>query len=292
MITTNLTGNIGNHMWYYSICRIVAEKLGYQWGINPSPTHDYYNGMNQMYFMNVDFGEKVSIIGKDSNGLNTYQGVVHSYSDIHKHHSYNGDNCLINMYDPNVFNVQDNTLVHLISQSEDYLIERRNDILNWFLIKDEFKEKYLEKINSLDLLLDDNLCVINFRGGEYRYVSNLILSKKYWDDSISYMRSINPSMNFIIISDDVEYAKQYLPGIRCYHSDIGFDFFMVNNAKYLILANSSFSWWAGWLNQKSKLTIAPKYWSKHNISNGYWSLGDSYASVFKYMDREGNLCEY
>ena len=29
MITTNLTGNFGNHMWQYSVCRSVAEKLGF-----------------------------------------------------------------------------------------------------------------------------------------------------------------------------------------------------------------------------------------------------------------------
>jgi hypothetical protein len=42
MITTNLTGNLGNHMWQYTVCRTVAQKLEYQWGINPSPTHDYH----------------------------------------------------------------------------------------------------------------------------------------------------------------------------------------------------------------------------------------------------------
>jgi hypothetical protein len=41
MITTNLTGNLGNHMWQYAVCRTIAEKLGYEWGINPSPSHDY-----------------------------------------------------------------------------------------------------------------------------------------------------------------------------------------------------------------------------------------------------------
>ena len=25
MITTNLTGNLGNHMWQYAVCRTIAE---------------------------------------------------------------------------------------------------------------------------------------------------------------------------------------------------------------------------------------------------------------------------
>jgi hypothetical protein len=26
MITTNLTGTLGNHMWQYAVCRTIAEK--------------------------------------------------------------------------------------------------------------------------------------------------------------------------------------------------------------------------------------------------------------------------
>ena len=38
MLTSTMTGNLGNHMWNYVLCRIVAEKLGYDWGVNPVPT--------------------------------------------------------------------------------------------------------------------------------------------------------------------------------------------------------------------------------------------------------------
>ena len=56
MITTNLTGNLGNHMWQYAVCRAVAEKLGYEWGINPSQSQEY----NTSYFKN---NVKNNIIG-------------------------------------------------------------------------------------------------------------------------------------------------------------------------------------------------------------------------------------
>ena len=61
MITTNLTGNLGNHMWQYAVCRSVAEKLGYDWGINSTPSHDYHNGANQMYFLDVDKNRDLAI---------------------------------------------------------------------------------------------------------------------------------------------------------------------------------------------------------------------------------------
>lgn len=292
MITTCLTGNLGNHMWYYTICRLVAEKLEYEWGISPKTMYDYFHGMNQMYFMDVDFGKEVNMIGRDEDGLGMFEEIINRYSDKNKQHTYNGDSCLINMYDPNVFNISDNTMVHMVSQSEDYLIDRREDILNWFRIKDECESSYKIELEQLGIILDDNTCVINFRGGEFNSVPNLIPSQNYWINSINHMKGINPNMKFIIISDDPQCANHFIPDIKCYHIDIGFDFYVVNRARYLILPNSTFSWWSAWLNQYSKLTIAPKYWGRYNVSNGYWSLGDSYTRRFVYMNREGKIDDY
>lgn len=288
MIVSTLTGNFGNHMWNYSICRVVAEKLGYEWGVNPVATHDYHNGMSQMYFMNIDYGKPVTINGKNSRGLNTYEGIPNEYYDTQK--IYNG--CCINMYDPNVFNVEDNTMIHLISQSEDYLIDRRDDVLSWFTIKDEYMSAYEQKMNELGIILDDNTCIINFRGGEYRGIPNLILGRKYWTDSVSHMLSINPNMRFVIITDDPDCARSFIGNYPCYHVDIGFDFYVINQSKYVILSNSSFGWWAAWLSTQSKLIIAPRYWSQHNVSDGYWGLGDQYVRKFTYLDREGNLSDF
>lgn len=292
MITTNLTGNLGNHMWYYSICRLVAEKLGYDWGINPITTHDYYGGRSQMYFMNIDYGKELIVNGKNERGLNTYVGITNEYYDSPKEYVYKGDSCLINMYDPGVFEIDDNTMIHLISQSEDYLIERREDILKWFEIKQDYTELYEKKMFEMGIKLDDDTCVINFRGGEYRGVSNLICRPEYWRDSISHMRKINPFMRFIIITDDPSCAVSYIGNYPCYHIDVGFDYYVVNKSKFLILSNSSFGWWSAWLNKNALNIIAPKYWAKHNISNGYWALGDLYSRFFKYMDRDGFISEY
>ena len=292
MITANLTGNLGNHMWNYVICRIVAEKLGFEWGVNPTPSHDYHSGQNQMYFMDIDFGKSIKVIGQNDMGLAKFEGVPNEYYDELKVHTHENDSCCINMYDPGVFNVEDGTMIHIKSQSEDYLIDRRSDIIDWFKIKSEFKIRYEKILQDLNLVIDENLCVINFRGGEYTTVNNLIPNKKYWSDAISHMKKINPNIRFIIISDDPRSANFYIPGIPCYHVEIGFDFYVVNSAKYLILANSSFSWWSAWLNQNAELTIAPKYWGRFNVSNGYWSLGDLYSRYFKYLDRDGVLIDY
>jgi len=100
-------------------------------------------------------------------------------------------------------------------------------------------------------------------------------------------------MKFIVITDDPEFANSYMPfQIPCYHIEIGFDFYTINKSKWVILSNSTFGWWAAWLNDDAKLILAPKYWAAHNHSDGYWCVGESYTRGFTYIDREGNLSDY
>lgn len=292
MITANLTGNLGNHMWQYAVCRVIAEKLNYEWGINSSPTHDYYNGMNQMYFMDVDFGKNP---------------VGNTFKDFHERwitYNHHGDNINITMVDERVYSISDNTrlighngALGGIYQSENYLIERKDDIKAWFKIKDEYSIQYEEKMKTLGISLDDNTCVINFRGGEYRSIPKVVCRKEYWRDSINHMLTLNPNMKFVMITDDPEFSKVFMPfPIPTFHVDIGFDFYVVNQAKWLIVSNSTFGWWAAWLNSKVNKVLAPKYFASHNTSDGFWSVGEIYTRSFHYMDRNGivsdfNTCE-
>ena len=188
MITTNLTGNLGNHMWQYAVCRTIAEELGYEWGINPTPSHDYFNGANQMDFMDVDFGMVVS-------------GIVNEYHEPWKtyHHV---DAVNITMLNSSLYEIDDNTILigdngakGGIYQSEEYIKDRKDDILKWFKIKDSKKKEYDTKLNELGVTLDENTCIINFRGGEYRGIPNVLLRREYWRDCVNYMLTLNPNMN-------------------------------------------------------------------------------------------------
>jgi len=286
MITTNLTGNLGNHMWQYAVCRTIAEKLGYDWGINPNPSHDYFGGQSQMTFMNVDFGLPVD-------------GITNEYHEPWKTYKH-VDDVNITMLNESLYNISDNTILlgdngakGGIYQSEDYIIDRKENIKKWFEIKDDFKNKSDIKLAEMGVKLDENLCVINFRGGEYRSIPNVLVRREYWKNAIDHMISLNPNMKFLLITDDVQCANSFMPfPIQAIHVDVGFDYYVVNQAKWVILSNSTFGWWAAWLNEKANKIIAPKYWARHNVSDGYWATGDAYTRSFTYMDREGKLFDY
>jgi hypothetical protein len=273
-------------MWQYAVCRTIAEKLGYQWGINPNPSHDYFGGQSQMTFMNVDFGKPV-------------EGITSEFHELWRTINH-VDEVNITMLNESLYSIADNTIMlgHNgakggIYQSEDYIIDRKEDIKKWFEIKQESKEHYDKLLADRNIVLDDNLCVINFRGGEYNGIPNVLCRREYWANAINYMLAVNPDMKFLLITDDIPSANRFMPfPIEAIHIDVGFDFYVVNQAKWLIISNSTFGWWAAWLNVNAKEIIAPKYWARHNVSDGYWATGDAYTRCFSYMDREGKISDY
>ena len=282
MITTNFTGNLGNHLWQYASTRSVAESKNYDWGFNNFCSHDYYGGKSQFYFMDVDFGKQISGITKEFN--ETW--------DVR-----DGTNILTGV-DEAIYNIEDNTHIYgynkaygALLQSEDYLWKNKNSVKTWFGIKSEYKKEYDDKLEQMGILLDENMCILNLRGGEYRGIRHVLLINKYWEDGIRYMLNVNPKMKFICITDDTELAKSQLPGhVQVIHQDVGFDFYVVNSARYIIIANSSFAWWAAWLSNADKI-IAPFGWWLHNTTDGkMWACGGK-SRKFNFLDREGNITE-
>ena len=103
------------------------------------------------------------------------------------------------------------------------------------------------------------------------------------------MKKIRPDMEFMIVTDDVEAAGKMLPGIEAHHFDIGKDYVTLKNAHYLLLSNSSFACLPAHTSETLKFAIAPKYWARHNVSDGYWASEQNIYSLFHYMDRKGRL---
>lgn len=278
MITAMLSGNLGNHMFNYAIVRSVAKRTGYQYAFDPVPKYDYLNGKEQMDFLDVDYGPFPS-------------NVPNKYHEKRVIYNHNGDKVNVQVYDPDVFKVSDNTeLVGGCWQSEQYY--SKEDLKEWFKIRPEYEQLYKNDIAAAGIALDENLCTINFRGGEYLGIPQLILKQKYYADAIAYMRSINRDIRFVIITDDIRAASMTIPNIPCFHISIGCDYYILNKTQWSILANSSFSIIPTLNNDNLRKVVAPKYWARHNTSNGYWAIGDQYYKGWEYINRDGKVEDY
>ena len=103
------------------------------------------------------------------------------------------------------------------------------------------------------------------------------------------MRKIRPDMEFLAVTDDVEAAYKILPEVRAVRNDIGKDYVTIKNARYLLLSNSSFAVFPALTSDELKYAIAPKYWARHNVSDGYWASEQNIYSCFHYMDKKGRI---
>lgn len=169
-------------------------------------------------------------------------------------------------YDPEINFVENNTVIDGEFQDPRYFEHRLDEVREWL------------KVEPLEI--GDDVCVIGFRGGEYKIFPDLFLDITYWDKAISIMQSLNPSMRFEVHTDDPETAEQFFPKYKIIH-DIGLNWRSVRYAKYLIIANSSFYILPALLNQNVVKTIAPRYWARRNT--GVWALPQNYYKQFDYI---------
>lgn len=109
---------------------------------------------------------------------------------------------------------------------------------------------------------------VHFRRGDYATSSLGILPLSYYAKAMDYIRRINPDATFFVFSDDIEAVRQELSPSDAIvfvdqikgqpdHETMRLMSMCQNN----IIANSSFSWWAAWLNARpDKHVVAPRPW--------------------------------
>ena len=111
-----------------------------------------------------------------------------------------------------------------------------------------------------------NSVSVHVRRGDYLKVGGgIALDKRYWENAIKEMREKVDNPVFFFFSDDIDWCRQSFGG-----NDIRFidwnkgkqsfrDMQLMSLCRHNIIANSTFSLWASWLNNnKDKIVISPK----------------------------------
>ncbi len=102
---------------------------------------------------------------------------------------------------------------------------------------------------------------------EHNHIHN-ICSETYYKNAIDEVRNKFPNAVFFIFTDDKEWCKKHFRGPNFFVVDLDeanktdiAEMTLMSKCKHHIIANSSFSWWAAWLNDDpSKMVIAPNKW--------------------------------
>lgn len=168
-------------------------------------------------------------------------------------------------YDPEWNFITDNTIVDgCILQDERYFdIER---VRKWLITE------------PIDM--PDDLCVINFRGGEFSLVPDLFLPIEYWREAVNLMVEKHPNIKFEVHTDDLLLASHYFPDFDII-TGMEKNWLAVRYAKHLILSNSAFGIIPALLSPAQEI-IAPRKWARRNL-NDEWSMPQNYYKRFTYI---------
>jgi hypothetical protein len=272
MIVTRLIGGLGNQMFQYAAGRRLALKLGAELKLDISGFRQYKNRQYELNIFNIleniasneeiqsykrkrltilnKVGQK--ILGK---AFNRFQ--IH-YQEKNFH------------FDGAVLNLSHDTYLEGYWQSEKYFQDISQTIRKDFSLKyppDYNNEKILKHIDST------NSVSLHIRRGDYESCSSTnkrhgTCEMDYYNRSAQEICALIQNPHFFIFTDDPNWTRKNLTISNPYsivdqnypnknHEDMR----LMSNCKHHIIANSTFSWWAAWLNNKpGKMVYAPISW--------------------------------
>ena len=120
-----------------------------------------------------------------------------------------------------------------------------------------------------------NSVSVHIRRGDYAIRDTTrafhgLLPLSYYESSIRKIAETIDKPIFYIFSDDIAWVEKNLqipyPLQFVHTAEDGYeavDLKLMSSCKHNIISNSTFSWWAAWLNEHpAKIVIAPPHWSK------------------------------
>ncbi len=155
-------------------------------------------------------------------------------------------------------------------QSEKYFIDIKNQVLKEFTLKNPLSQAAQEVAKNIQT---DSVS-IHIRRGDYVNNSHHgLCDLEYYYKALHHIKSQLNTPHFFIFSDDIEWAKKNIQiGAETFVSngDISEaeELMLMSQCSHNIIANSTFSWWAAYLNKNPhKIVIAPKQWTNTESSD-------------------------
>jgi hypothetical protein len=160
-------------------------------------------------------------------------------------------------YQSEILDIVDSTTIEGYFQSYKYFEDCSDTILQEFAFKNEILDKCALQISKYE-----NPVAIHIRRGDQVAHPNM------WNVSLEYIQAAlkqfsDDQYTFLIFSDDIEWCKQVFPdGVVFIEGNNQYnDLCLMSLCNHNIISNSSYSWWAAYLNQnKNKKIVAPSNW--------------------------------
>jgi hypothetical protein len=234
-------GRFGNQMFQYASLKGIATNNGYDFCIPPNRNLGEYND----HILLEAFDLKVKVAIKQFPRF--------------EERMFNFDEDLFN-------NCPDNVNLSGFFQTEKYFLHIEKEIREDFRFKNKINHSFSEYV------------AIHIRRGDYitNSARHPVLPLKYYEKAMEHFGSPKDVL-YVIFSDDPQWCQEQKLFNKCFYSDANYNNIdtmnLMSQASHNIIANSSFSWWAAWLNPNpNKIVICPETWfgpelAGHDISD-------------------------
>lgn len=275
-------GGLGNQMFQYALLKSLASKnrnvagsLGHY--IKPSGKRPF---CLKNVFKNVSFYMVDEMVFEEIN--RQWKEIKQNERELTKFLTDYPNRFFwvedpVGVYDKHIYETHNCTFVGFW-QTEKYFIQIKEELIKDFQFFEG--EKVLSALKKM-FCVSEKYISVHVRRGDYLKNPEIygdICTEQYYKKAIQLIKKKISDPVFVFFSDDIEWVKNrfwsddaiYIEESMFKHYQAWYDMCLMSCCSHNIIANSTFSWWGAWLNNRvDRIVIAPRKWA-----NGQYDLLD------------------
>lgn len=271
MVIMRIKGGLGNQLFQYASGYALAKRLNQKLAFDPSFTRNMTARGYKLPLLQVETDEVVyteQLPRKVNQLKNLYVNKTCRILNIPKHICGEYVYWLEtkNIWQPDFFTIQaENLYVDGYFQSEEYFKQYRAELLKQIQPNYAPEDKYLKVLEEIKKC---NSIAVHVRRSDFKKDNckfHYLLDETYYKRAIEKIRVAVKNPIFFWFSDDIDWVEKHMGKTHDFryvntytkHGDID-DMILMKHCNHIITANSTFSWWAAWLNEhEDAIRIVP-----------------------------------
>jgi len=265
MIGITIDCRLGNQLFQYAFIRALSQQLNTPFFVNEAMMDFTAAGYFELdgYHPTANFWNKLFFKLRYGSPFKSLQSISLDH--------YREDEFAA---------LQDGRIYRGYFQSEIFFKNILSAIPAYIKVKERhaarFKKKYAQ------VFADGPVVAVHIRRGDYLDLnswweenlgsSDLTLPVSYYRQCLGQIGDLG-KYRVIFVSDDIEFVRLNFADVKnaiFAGDDLMMDFQVLMNADICIVANSSFAWWAAFLNPKTgKRVYCPRYWLGFKMCKEY-----------------------